>query len=76
MTEAEARKKWCPFALAALEIEAPGPTVPTILAVNRHRNGMARQSCRCLASDCMAWRSGAERGSGYCGLAGSPGARG
>lgn len=71
MTEAEARTKWCPFARAALEIEAPGPSVPTALAVNRHRNGKARYSCRCLASDCMAWRFAAELGSGYCGLAGS-----
>jgi len=71
MTEAEARTKWCPFARAALEIEAPAPIA---LAVNRHRNGKARQSCRCLGSDCMAWQFGAERGSGYCGLAGPPAA--
>jgi hypothetical protein len=53
MSEAEARKKWCPFALAQSSISAT--------AVNRDPGNP--NATRCLGSDCMAWLP-----SGHCGL--------
>ena len=57
-TEAEARKKWCPFALIKD-------------GMNRYSDvvGDAKE-LRCIASDCMAWRweTVLPVEQGYCGL--------
>lgn len=59
MTEAEAKKKWCPFTRIA-----EGDTT-----INR---GYVDLTC-CIASACMAWRwDGLFRNTGYCGLASRP----
>lgn len=75
MTESEAREKWCPFVRHQADEDcAPG-----------NRFGLEENStlCRCIASECMAWRwntrnfEGIEipdpnTKRGYCGLAGKP----
>lgn len=64
MTEAEARKKWCPFSRVA----------HFDFASNRHPDGAPEREGHCLASSCMAWRtitrSDPDVHLGYCGLAG------
>jgi len=86
MIESEAKTKWCPFARIA-HVNAP-------TGGNRHYSGVGAEGaldknlCRCIASDCMAWRetdkeylpcspddTGADHiayPAGYCGLAGKP----
>ena len=64
MTEATARKKWCPFAV-------PFGTE----GGNRAKDGAVTSPACCVASDCMAWRwDGGEfreaPGEGFCGMAG------
>lgn len=49
LTEADAKTKWCPFALAPNNGERP-------VAINRN-NREADVDCACLASGCMAWRT-------------------
>jgi len=66
ITEAEATKKWCPFAV-------PFGTE----GGNRAKDGANTSPARCLASECMAWRWDAERDEGcrtlgFCGMAGPP----
>jgi len=67
MTEDEARKLWCPFARDSLENYG---------SYNRQEGGEALETCRCLASGCMAWRwyGGPDdaQTNGWCGLAGAP----
>lgn len=46
MTEEEARKKWCPH----------GRIYSSEGAFNRTETRTATGPCRCIASDCMAWR--------------------
>ena len=70
LTEAEARTRWCPHALAGSPI------------FNRRADGEPTPLCRCIASSCMAWRwhsegldenyGPKEPTRGYCGLAGTP----
>lgn len=60
-TEDQARHKWCPFARIARDESLHGPAgiTPRITGgVNRDALGETPnpQSCRCLASACMAWR--------------------
>lgn len=76
MTEDEAKQRWCPF--------ASGPIGGTVVG-NRRRveDGEEVAFGRCIASSCMAWRTGqigrvlpgdeykTFREEGYCGLAGS-----
>lgn len=80
MTEEEARGKWCPYARQQ----------STMGRNSFNRRGSAVKvlaGCRCIASECMAWRWGTEivtegdweqtsevksTTHGYCGLAGSP----
>jgi hypothetical protein len=50
MTEAEAKKKWCPHARAKADQDLD-------CAVNRAGHGPDPE-CICLASACMAWRWG------------------
>jgi hypothetical protein len=65
MTEAEARKKWCPFARVPDSNGIEG----VLAATNRHagektgRDGkprVLRGNAMCIASECMAWRTGYE----------------
>lgn len=53
-TEEEASKLWCPFARDTVcgDISEPGPGG----SYNRMSGGnVIPDSCRCIASDCMAW---------------------
>ena len=75
MTQAEAKIKWCPFAVSRSVVLPSGGSVAAALD-----NAVTPL---CLGSDCMAWRWQTEntfdgRGirvsatDGYCGLAGKP----
>ena len=56
MTEDEARKKWCPHTRQA----APVDSEASGTAGNRY--GMETlEGAKCIASECMAWRSAGER---------------
>lgn len=84
MTEQEAKKKWCPFARLATQLNERTP----INCGGHNRsvfwNGPLDEDvvnnpefCRCIASDCMAWRNIKAsqkrfKPRGYCGLAGKP----
>ena len=82
MTEDEARQKWCPF-VRVMYSYGEGDPGAVAASVNRE-GGVIPHDCRCIASDCMAWRydpqatafdaelTGKERPHGYCGLAGKP----
>ena len=68
-TEADAKKKWCPFVRTGLTAG---------MAVNHHvglRNGPhagdVHEETRCIGSGCMMW-SVSFMDQGYCGLAGLP----
>ena len=70
MTEAEAKKKWCPF----VRVPVTGGESNTI-AGNREGDGSWNwKAFKCIGSDCMAWRIDrtmpGPRKYGYCGLAG------
>lgn len=67
LPEKDARTKWCPFvrfvALARDNEEG---------SANRWAGFENPSPCRCIASDCMAWRWGPKGlDKGYCGLAGT-----
>ena len=82
-TEEEARKCWCPFALGSETFD--WDDFMGVTATNRITYGI-HSKCKCIASECMAWRwviddgmineAGHGRTSapeyGYCGLAGKP----
>lgn len=64
-TEDEARKKWCPHAVASHNDPRRG----------FHKGQVSDDDCFiCIASECMAWRSvmTMDGNKGYCGLAGRP----
>jgi hypothetical protein len=64
MTEAEALKKWCPYAV-------PFGTE----GGNRAKDGAVTSPTCCVGSDCMAWRWSSNSLSeiaGFCGMAGEP----
>ena len=85
LTEAEARKKWCPFVRArdfwdgsACSGNADAFDEKTSDNADYNRNPL---DSRCIASRCMAWRwitrdkasmEGTFQKVGYCGLAGRP----
>jgi len=85
-TEAEAMKCWCPFSRHYTAQGLDG--YPFDPPANRWADHLNPDPCRCLASDCMAWRwatneqmdkEDEERAGidaidvyGYCGLAGKP----
>ena len=93
-TEEEAKTLWCPFAfvLGTLRQPAqPGEPDYVVGAGGQNRGfqmGLPLENCRCIASDCMAWRwAGYITGGklypnamkavnnervGWCGLAGRP----
>jgi len=79
LTEEQAKKKWCPFAMVPEHNEQSDPSR------NRWASGDQLKTANCIASMCMAWRwemtpneaSSATnakqikiQGTGYCGLAG------
>lgn len=69
MTEHEARTKWCPF-VRYVEIDNDGAVATP--AYNRDCEE-GNPGCRCIASDCMAWRRWTlTPEEGHCGLAGKP----
>lgn len=79
LTETEAREKWCPHVRYVDSQNATGNRCYTV----EHGPIKNPSSCRCIASDCMAWRwqekkyDGAssqtiEAPVGFCGLAGRP----
>lgn len=53
MTEEEARKKWCPFARTGAFTDQDQMMAVT---VNRDPRDEVMDGCRCIASECMAWR--------------------
>jgi hypothetical protein len=70
MTEAEAKKHWCPFVRIAQHMGLD------MVPVNRVGSNGANPDTCCLASKCMAWRWDYPDGpsfkstTGHCGLAG------
>ena len=65
LTEASAKKKWCPFAMTPVTLNGPPtrnpivgqPPIPSVagaIAVNRTDSG--KPYAGCLASGCMSWR--------------------
>lgn len=65
ISERQAAKRWCPFAMNAL-IEQSGTGSSTAVSVNRGHD----LDNKCLGSMCMAWRwVDGKRELGYCGLA-------
>lgn len=90
ITEKEARTKWCPFARVSMWFEIAKKTVGAeqlaqrfAVSVNRAPetvSGISEQ-CKCVGSECMAWRflekttndgEPDENSVGFCGLAGKP----
>ncbi len=85
LTEEEAKTKWCPFARCNGETEDHYP-ISNRGDVMMPRNDTFAEGFRCLASECMAWRSTDNKTfpcapgdeprpsepAGYCGLAGKP----
>lgn len=79
MTEEEAKTKWCPFARSVFlaRNECSGNR---FISGDSNGNNVEivknAPSCRCIGSECMAWRVCENRLSsishGYCGLAGKP----
>ena len=53
MTEDEARKKWCPFSRTGAFTDQGRLMAVT---VNRDPRDEIMEGCRCIASECMAWR--------------------
>ncbi len=54
MTEEQAREKWCPYARSYSFEEFQFNTA--MASTNREPDGAPNKACRCIASDCMAWR--------------------
>lgn len=76
MTEADAKTKWCPFARFTSASNYPSSNRWKQSLPEGEPYALNPVPCRCIGSDCMAWRTerdinGVERG--YCGLAGKPG---
>ena len=80
-TPDEARKCWCPFAMALCPGHDPGTHFE--VSYNRTTRGAPTMLARCIADECMAWRwvrvreflgseSLVDTDKGYCGLAGKP----
>jgi hypothetical protein len=68
LTEEQARMKWCPHAMTATTM-TQHPSFFGVGSGNRgYRTGTPYETCRCIASECMAWRW--HDGIGFCGLAG------
>jgi hypothetical protein len=66
VTEADAKKKWCPMSrLIDLCEDNRNDN-----AYNAWIDGSLKGYTKCVASNCMMWRS--DGTGGYCGLAGLP----
>ena len=83
LTEEQAREKWCPFSKSvAVGTRENGSPYQSGNRVRAHQGTSAigpisfpaqmnPETCRCIASDCMAWRWAMKSiNEGYCGLAG------
>jgi len=75
MMEDKAKEKWCPFVRHFTGNASDDYSIDP--AANRWGKHLNPNPCRCIASDCMAWRwqltrDGWASASGYCGLAGTP----
>jgi hypothetical protein len=78
VTEKEASVLWCPFARSY----DASPTLPDDMiasGTNRQTGGAGDKWCRCIASNCMAWRwdphpdpFSRTEARGFCGLVGAP----
>lgn len=64
-TEEEARKRWCPFARQPMYyrdgngspiVKADFPTPGINRLLNKDNSIVGPTGCRCIASECMAWR--------------------
>lgn len=67
MTEADAKKKWCPFARTM----QPGIIGERTNVVANRRPDGAFEASHCVGSACMAWRwNTSDAFGGHCGLAG------
>ena len=85
-TEEEARKCWCPFARQwSMGVDQMGSGGWNRHMPNTGTDDKAPYGCKCIASECMAWRVGIYKlgdgpsprpsvAYGYCGLAGNPAA--
>jgi len=81
MTEDEAKTKWCPFvrAIGAVSDDAAANRWPTDpdgeFDDTLGLDAWGHPHALCIASQCMAWRTGPQLGErrdgGYCGLAGA-----
>lgn len=79
LTEDEARWKWCPESRIVRDERTAASDAPNIVA-GANRDALGRfpnpiTSCRCIASDCMAWRWAyvlMPEGKGFCGNYGRP----
>jgi hypothetical protein len=88
MTEVEAKTKWCPLVRQLGTLKQPplaGASDYVVAAGSQNRGyamGGALDNCRCIASECMAWRragktwtdekDGSQQQGGYCGAFGRP----
>ena len=74
MTEAEAKKKWCPRARITAGVHEFNPISHGPAAITNRCDTPTMTDC--LASECMAWRwediARRKPIDGYCGLAGKP----
>ena len=73
-TEAEAKTKWCPFVRLMVNsggVLGDSPPHNRVLLFNVAKDDNIPEAAYCIASACMAWRTG-DGVHGYCGLAGKP----
>lgn len=66
LTEKEARAKWCPMAMVAIE-QAAANRLPRVV-VSPDGETEEDTSANCIASHCMAWTPSPIAGNGSCGL--------
>ena len=81
MTEAEAKKKWCPNVRYLATFRNDEGKLETAGCFNRGGADSGLEKARCIGSDCMAWRwkygedrayRGRDTQHGYCGAFGKP----
>ncbi len=77
-TVEEAKTKWCPFVRSIYVGDHGSQQFPSNRFGTSSGFNLNPEECRCIASDCMAWRWGsgyrftglpAEEQAGFCGLA-------
>lgn len=67
MTPKEARTKWCPMVRYATRLDPSSNRWKQDVGEPHALNPVP---CRCIANECMMWRTKINIDSGYCGLAG------